>query len=176
VVLTSDHGDCLSDHGQSQKACMYDVITRMPLIVWSPERFAGGRTVDALCQQMDVGPALLELAGVEVPEAFEAQSLRPALEGEPWEGREVVFAELPKRGSDGGPSLMTMVRDRTHKLVHFNGESYGQLFDLVHDPDEVHNLWDDPAGARHKQRLLDALLGWRIDSQYHTRDLAQDWR
>jgi arylsulfatase A-like enzyme len=176
VVLTSDHGDCLSDHGQSQKACMYDVITRVPLIVWAPELFEGGRAIDALCQQMDVGPALLELAGVEVPETFEAASLLPALESKPWEGREVVYAELPKRGSDGGPSMMTMVRERAWKLVHYNGESYGQLFDLVRDPDELHNLWDDPAAAAHKRRLLDTLLEWRIDSQYHTRDLAKDWR
>jgi arylsulfatase A-like enzyme len=184
VVLTSDHGDCLSDHGQSQKACMYDVITRVPLIVWAPGRFAGGRTVDALCQQMDVGSALLELAGVEVPETFEARSLLPALEGtslrrargKPWSGREVVYAELPRRGSDGGPSMMTMVRDREWKAVHFAGESYGQLFDLARDPDEVLNLWDDPAAAPHKRRLLDALLEWRIESQYRTRDLAQEWR
>jgi arylsulfatase A-like enzyme len=125
---------------------------------------------------MDVGPALLELAGVEVPEAFEAQSLLPALQGSAWEGREVVYAELPKRGSDGGPSMMTMARERDWKLVHYNGESYGQLFDLVNDPDELHNLWDDLAAGAHKRRLLEALLEWRIDSQYHTRDLAKDWR
>jgi arylsulfatase A-like enzyme len=125
---------------------------------------------------MDVGPALLELAGVEVPETFEARSLLPALEGEPWDGRPFVYAELPKRGRDGGPSLMTMVRDRAWKLVHFNGESYGQLFDLVHDPGEVRNLWDDRAVAPHKQRLLNALLEWRIDSQYHTRDVGREWR
>ncbi|MFT5378258.1 MAG: arylsulfatase, partial [Candidatus Latescibacterota bacterium] len=33
VVFTSDHGDCLTDHGHSQKWSMYDTITRMPMIV-----------------------------------------------------------------------------------------------------------------------------------------------
>ncbi|MCB0091765.1 MAG: sulfatase-like hydrolase/transferase, partial [Caldilineaceae bacterium] len=36
VIFTSDHGDCLTDHGHSQKWTMYDTITRMPMIVWTP--------------------------------------------------------------------------------------------------------------------------------------------
>ena len=59
---------------------MYDVITHMPLIVWAPGRFAGERKLDGLCQQMDIAPALLELAGATVPVTMEARSLLPALE------------------------------------------------------------------------------------------------
>ena len=47
VIFTSDHGDCLGDHGHSQKWTMYDVINRMPMIVWSPGRFSPGRKIDA---------------------------------------------------------------------------------------------------------------------------------
>lgn len=65
VIFTSDHGDCLTDHGHSQKWTMYDTITRMPMIVWSPGRFEAGRRIDGLCSQFDIGPAILELAGVE---------------------------------------------------------------------------------------------------------------
>jgi arylsulfatase A-like enzyme len=172
VILTSDHGDCLSDHGHSQKGTMYDVITRMPLIVWSPGRFAGGRALDPLCQQMDIGPAILELAGAPVPATFEARSLLPALRGEPWSGREHVYAEQA-RGNGG---FASMVRNQDWKLVHFVGESYGQLFDLANDPGEIHNLWDDPAHVDVKRELLHALLEWRIRSQHHTRDWGANWR
>jgi arylsulfatase len=174
VVFTSDHGDCLSDHGHSQKGTMYDVVTRVPLIVWSPGRFAGGRTLDALCQQMDIAPALLELAGSPVPATFEAESLLPALRGEPWSGRPYVYAEQAR--GDGG--FVSMVRSHEWKLVHFLGQPYGQLFDLVHDPGEVHNLWDDAAtdAASAKRELLYALLEWRIRSQHHTRDWGKEWR
>ncbi len=79
IVFTSDHGDCLTDHGHSQKWTMYDLITRMPTIVWAPGRFQGGRKLGGLCQQMDLGPALLELAGLEPAPTMEAQSLLPAL-------------------------------------------------------------------------------------------------
>ena len=81
VIFTSDHGDCLGDHGHSQKWTMYDIITRVPTIVWAPKRFAGGRSLDQLCSLFDLGPTILELAGLETSEDFEAESLLPALEG-----------------------------------------------------------------------------------------------
>ncbi len=56
VFFTSDHGDCLSDHGQSQKWTMYDAITRVPMVAWSPGRFPGGRTIRRWCSKWTSGP------------------------------------------------------------------------------------------------------------------------
>ena len=176
VIFTSDHGDALGDHGHSQKWTMYDIITRMPLIVWAPGRFEGGRKLDGLCQLMDIGPAILELAEVPIPESLEAESLLPAFEGEPWSGREYVFAEHSRDGILQETEFMTMIRSHDWKLVHFLDEPFGQLFNLAEDPDELHNLWDAPAAAEIKQTLLDTLREWRIRSQYHTRNWSEDWR
>ena len=176
VIFTSDHGEALGDHGHSQKWTMYDIITRMPLIVWSPGRFDGGRTVDDLCQLMDIGPTILDLAGVPVPASMEAQSLLPALAGISWEPRPYVFAEHSRDGILQETEFMTMVRSRDWKLVHFLDEPFGQLFDLVNDPGETHNLWGDPAYADKQRELLDVLREWRIRSQYHTRDWAMNAR
>lgn len=176
IIFTSDHGDCLTDHGHSQKWTMYDIITKMPLIVWAPGRFEGGRKLDMLCQQMDIGPAILELAGVEPPPTIEAQSLLPALQGEAWPGRDHVFAEQARDGIFTGNDFMTMVRSQHWKLVHFLEHSDGQLFDLEKDPDEINNLWDDPASEPKKRELLDVLREWRIRSGYNTSDWCQDWR
>lgn len=176
VIFTSDHGDALGDHGHSQKWTMYDIIIRMPLIVWSPNRFTGGRKLEGLCQLMDIGPAILELAGVPVPASMEAISLLPALQGEPWEGRPYVFSEHSRDGILRETDFMSMVRSREWKLVHFLDEPFGQLFDLVNDPEEVRNLWDDPVAAAKKQELLEVLREWRIRSQYHTRNWSQAWR
>jgi arylsulfatase A-like enzyme len=175
LIFTSDHGDCLSDHGQSQKWTMYEQVIRMPLIVWAPGRFAPA-VVDAMVQQMDIGPAILELAGCEVPSWMEARSLLPALRGEAFPGREHVFAEQARDLNFTGTDFMTMVRSPSEKLVHFLGEPYGQLFDLVRDPDELRNLWDDPAHADRKRALLDVLREWRIRSGYETSEWAAEWR
>ena len=165
VIFTSDHGDCLTDHGHSQKWTMYDLITRIPMIVWSPGRFPSDLAVDALCQQMDIGPTILELAGLTPPDTLEAISLLPALRGDEWSGREYVYAEQVKDGILPHAEFMTMVRSRTHKLVHFLDEPDGQLFDLISDPDEVSNLWNDEAHSSVKQTLLAELREWRIRSQ-----------
>lgn len=176
VIFTSDHGDALGDHGHSQKWTMYDIITKMPLIVWAPGRFEGSRRFDELCSLMDIGPAILELAGSTPPASMEAQSLLPALNGEEWTGRDAVFAEHSRDGILQTTDMMSMVRTRDWKLVHFLGEPFGQLFDLVNDPNETHNLWDDPAYANKKQELLNRLLEWRIHSGYQTRDWAKPYR
>ena len=178
LIFTSDHGDCLTDHGQSQKWTMYEQITRVPMIIWSPTgAFGSSRTIDGLVQQMDLGPTILEWAGIDVPEDWEAVSLGAALDekGE-FEGRPFVYCEQVKDAILTHAEFMTMVRDQTHKLVHFLDEPDGQLFDLVNDPNESQNLWNDPQAAQHKERLLTELREWRIRSGVHTKDWCQDHR
>lgn len=176
VIFTSDHGDCLGDHGHSQKWTMYEQIVRVPTIVWSPGRFPGGRMIEELWQVMDLGPAILELAGVPVPDSFEAQSLLPALGGEGIPGRECVFAEHSRDGILQETEFMTMVRSKEWKLVHFLDEPFGQLFDLAHDPQEVRNLWDDPAYGSVKAGLLDTMREWLVRSNLQTKDWQREWR
>ena len=166
VIFTSDHGDCLTDHGHSQKWTMYDIVTRVPLIVWSPEKYSGGRTLDGLCSFLDLGPTILEMAGLEPLERMEAQSLQNPLCGDPWEGQEHVYCESARDVNFTTNDYQTMIRSREWKLVHFMDNQDGQLFDLNKDPDEVSNLWDDPCCAGKKQELLRTLLEWRIRSQY----------
>ena len=67
VIFTSDHGDCLGDHGHSQKWTMYDTITRVPAIVWAPGRFSPGRSLDQLCSLFDLGPHHPRTGGSECP-------------------------------------------------------------------------------------------------------------
>ena len=173
VIFTSDHGDCLTDHGHSQKWTMYEQVTRVPLIAWSTNgRFGkGGRQVDDLVSLFDIGPAVLELAGCEVPEHFAARSLLPALEGDPdWIGREFVFSEHPRDGNFTTADYQVMVRSEKWKLVQITGsdalegETEGLLFDLVSDPGEQRNLWGNPVHSKTQQGLLEALLNWRVET------------
>jgi arylsulfatase A-like enzyme len=146
------------------------------MIVWAPGRFGKSRTVDALVQQMDLGPTILQWAGIDTPADWEAVSLNAALQGGDFEGRPFVYCEQVKDGILTGCEFMTMVRDKTHKLVHFLDQPDGQLFDLQADPDELNNLWQRDAAAAHQDRLLAELREWRIRSGVLTKDWCQDWR
>ena len=100
------------------------------MIISAPNKFEGGRTVDALVQLFDLGPTILEWAGAEINETFEAISLNPALYGYAFDGRNFVFCEQAGDVNMTGTSFLTMVRSKTHKLIQFRGEEEGQLFDL----------------------------------------------
>ena len=176
VIFTPDHGDCLGDHGHSQKWTMYDTITRSPLIVWAPGRWEGGRKIDNLVQQFDIGPVILELAGVPVPETFEAHSLTPLLEGKEAPEREYVFAEQRRDGILTGCEMMTMVRSKEWKLVHYLGNEDGELYDLTADPKEHVNLWDAPDHQERKEEMLTVLSEWYMRSRMHAADWAEPWR
>lgn len=170
IIFTSDHGDCLGDHGLSQKWSAYEEVTRVPLIISAPERFKGGREMKELVQLFDLGPTILEWAGVTPDSSFEAQSLNPALEGNEFPGRSHVYCEQGGDVNLTGTSFFTMVRSHTHKLVHFQGQDFGQLFDLNADPGELVNLWDAEEAAEIKQSLLNNMLNWHIDSALNTQD------
>ena len=132
-----------------------------------------------MVQQMDLGPTILEWAGITPPADWEARSLNEALDPDTsgkFNGREHVYCEQVKDAVLTGCEFMTMVRTQTHKLVHFLDEPHGQLFDLVNDPDEVQNLWDDPKSLAVKETLLAELREWRIRSGVHTKDWCSEWR
>ena len=183
IIFTSDHGDCLTDHGHSQKWTMYEQITKVPTIVWAkPGSTASnlvngnGRKVDGLCQLMDLGPLILDLAGVEKSPDMEAESLLPAVQGDDWEPREYVFCEQVQDGIFTGNLFQTMIRNDKWKLVHFCDADYGLLIDLENDPDEFNNLWDDPDHAAIKNELLITLLNWRVRSGVQTQNLWEEHR
>ncbi len=170
IIFASDHGDLLGDHGLSQKWAPYEEVTRVPLIVSAPKRFAPGRRIDRLVQLFDIGPTILEWAGVAPPASMEAMSLNRALAGDDFEGRNYVFCEQGGDVNLTGTEYLTMVRSATHKLVHFKDMSCGQLFDLVADPREKRNLWDDPAAAAVKNELLNVMLNWHVESAVRTKE------
>ncbi len=179
ILFTSDHGDCLGDHGHSQKWTMYEPSVRVPAIAWGPGRVVAGQRIDALTAMMDLGPTVLELAGVTPPAWMEARSLVPALRGEEYRGRDLVFSEHVRDGVLQGTELMTMVRDDRWKLVELIDSDQGQLFDLHADPHETRNLWDAAAGteaAQTRTRLLAELARWRARSALHAVDRTRDHR
>jgi arylsulfatase A-like enzyme len=176
VIFTSDHGEALGDHGHIQKWTVYDVITRVPTIVWSPGRFEPD-TVKDLVSLFDLGPTMLELADVESDETMTAESLVPALKDDDgWSGRDVVFAEHARDGILQSTEFMTMVRTDDYKLVHFVDYDEGQLFDLNEDPEETENLWDDPEYQDVKRELRNTLLEWRIETGVESADWAEEYR
>lgn len=110
--------------------------------------------------------ANVTMIDTQVGHMMEARSLVPYLDGTQVEAREYVFSE---HASDLiGTEFMTMIRGRRWKLAHFVDHADGQLFDLDADPQELRNLWDDPAHAATRPALINEILARRIRNGLHT--------
>lgn len=172
IIFTTDHGDCMGDHGHSQKWNMFDQTVRIPAIVSWPGHVPEGQRVSDLVSLVDIGPTVLEFAGIEPPAWMEATSLRPYLDNtiasETRELRNRVYAEHSNDALLTGTRFMTMIRDGGMKLVHFVDSDMGMLFDLENDPEERVNLWNNPEHAKNRAWLIGEILKWRMESSLKT--------
>ena len=80
IVVWGDHGWHLGDMGIWGKATNYEIATRVPLIVWTPEMKARGESTSALVELIDLYPTLCELADLPRPDHLAGKSFAPLLD------------------------------------------------------------------------------------------------
>src|SRR5690606_37613960 len=81
MVVFSDHGEAFGEHGlQEHSRSLYEIMVRVPLIIHVPG--VAPRAVDASVSLIDLGPTVLDLAGVATPGRMMGESLVPFLRGE----------------------------------------------------------------------------------------------
>jgi len=158
LIFCSDHGEMLGDHGLPYKWLMYDPIVHIPMVVRHPGSIKNPSEVTDLVSLMDIGPTVLEAAGIDAPTYLEGRSLIPYLDGEDVIPREYVFCE---------DNYQIMMRSPTHKLVYYIGQEEGELYDLEADPGELWNKWKDADYTEIKGQMEKALLKWLATSNYY---------
>lgn len=149
VILTADHGLAVGEHGLMGKQNLYDCSVRMPLIIAGPG-IEAGRRVDELVYQHCMYATTCELAGIATPETVEFPSLVPLLRGENKPVYDEVFSYYLH--------YQRMVRTKTHKLIVYPHILKTQLFDIEHDPWELHDLSDEPGSEPIKKNLMARLV------------------
>jgi arylsulfatase A-like enzyme len=139
IVLLSDHGHPLADHGKFLKGAdrLYNELLRVPFMIRFPGAEYGGRRVRALAQFHDVLPTLLDALGLSYDrEAFHGHSLLPLIRGEGRSLRESIIT-----GYYGAHDRC--IRTETWSLILRPHDEPDELYHLAHDPKEAHNLIDD---------------------------------
>jgi len=170
IIFSSDHGEMLGDHGIYLKGpYFYDCGVRVPLIMSCPGLFVGGRRSSALVELVDLAPTIMELCGQPDQEGMQGRSLAPLLRGEaPLDAfRDDVYCEFYGSNFYYEPSAQTtMLRTADHKITVAHGLGTGELYDLVADPNETVNQWDNreylPVKAELLTRLTDR-MAWTAD-------------
>jgi arylsulfatase A-like enzyme len=168
IVYTSDQGFFLGEHGLFDKRYMYEESIRTPLLIKYPDEIEPGGICDELVQNLDIAPTILQLAGTEIPDDMQGQSLGPLFES-PVNGdwRDAIYYRFYESG--WGVPQHYGVRTKSHKLIHFLSEPDNwELYDLENDPGEMVNLYDDPGNEILVQELKSRL--WELQEYYQVDD------
>lgn len=152
VVLTSDHGYHLGEHGFWQKLSLHEESARIPLVMAGPGIERG--VTSSLAQQIDLYPTLAEIAGLDVPASVQGKSLAPVVSNPATEVHEAVYCGLRK-----GHLL------RTVRYAYMEWEDGSkELYDMLLDPLQFSNRAGDPALAGAEaglaQRLEEVVAGF----------------
>jgi arylsulfatase A-like enzyme len=161
VMFTSDHGDHLGDHRLLLKGAeQYQSIVRVPFIWCDPQAADYPAVTDTLASTLDISATVLDRARVEPFSGIQGRSLLPALRGA-GAPRESVFLQYdhqhPSPGTNVPPRVHSLI-DRRYRISVFHGTGWGELYDLEADPGEFENLWEDPAHASIRARMVEQLL------------------
>ncbi|GAA1720480.1 sulfatase-like hydrolase/transferase [Isoptericola hypogeus] len=161
VVFTSDNGFSCGHHGYWGKGNgtrplnVWDPSIRVPFVINRPGTIAPALD-DTPTSAVSLHPTLLDLAGVPVPrdDLAAGESFAPRVLGT--EPAPEAPAQVVVHDEYGGTR---MIRTRTHKYVwRYDGPA--ELYDLVTDPGEQHNLADDPTHGGVRGTLHARLLDW----------------
>ncbi|BAX78457.1 sulfatase family protein [Labilibaculum antarcticum] len=173
IVYTGDQGFMLGEHDYIDKRWMYEESMRMPFIVHCPAKIKAGQRTDALINNTDFAPTLIEMAGGKTPEYMQGKSFKSILETgkEPKNWRDATYYRywMHMAHRHANPAHFG-IRTKDYKLIFFYGrywvdtdnpdaewnkESWGndftrhtppawELYDLKKDPKEMNNVYDDP--------------------------------
>lgn len=160
VIYVSDQGFYMGEHGWFDKRFMYEESFRTPLVM----RLPGGKrgTIDQYVQNIDYAPTFLELAGIEIPEDMQGESLLPLLKGndEEWT-RENLYYHYYEYPAEHAVKKHYGIRTPRYKLIHFYDDiDAWELFDLDADPSEMNNIYNEnPQLADSLKLLLRELQG-----------------
>lgn len=174
IVYTSDQGFYMGEHGWFDKRFMYEESFRTPLLV----RLPGGKKgdVDEMVQNIDYGPTILDLAGVEVPADMHGVSFLPLLKGEKvpdW--RKSLYYHFYEYPAEHAVRRHYGVRTERYKLMHFyNDIDCWELYDLQEDPMEMHNIYGQPGTEELVKELKTELLRLQVQYDDPIRNIYKD--
>lgn len=136
VVLTSDHGEALGDHGElTHGVFAYEATLRVPLVLHAPGVLPSGRVVADPVRHVDILPTVIDLLGLETPSGVDGRSLVPVIDGARASGPTYFEALSPSLNQGWAP-----LRGLAEGPLKYVDLPMPELYDLDADPGETRNL------------------------------------
>jgi len=149
IMVWSDHGWHLGDHGMWGKSTCFEWATRVPLFVYVPGMKTAGKSTNALVEYVDLYPTLLDLCGLPIPDYIEGTSFVPLLNDVSKAWKKAAFSQFPryvkKLGHIEGYSMRTKDFRYTRWVKHDTGETiFEELYDERENLLEARNVAGNP--------------------------------
>lgn len=162
IIYTSDQGFFLGEHGMYDKRFFYEESSRMPFVARWPGQIKAGTISEELTINCDFAPTFLEMAGAQPLSGAQGRSMLPILRGQkPVDWRRSFYYRYYHEPGHHNTRQHYGVRTSTHKLIYFPTINEWEAFDLVLDPSEMRNIYDDPAAQPVIAKLKEELARLR---------------
>lgn len=141
VIYISDQGFYMGEHGWFDKRFMYEESFRTPMVMRYPGVVNPNTTNNNMVMNLDLGPTLLDAAGVSVPNDMQGQSFLPLLKNRNEKGRSAMYYHYYENGEHAVSPHFGISTGR-YKLIRFYTRvNSWELFDLQKDPSEMNNIY-----------------------------------
>ncbi|MCC6833536.1 MAG: sulfatase [Cytophagales bacterium] len=170
IVYTSDQGFYLGEHGWFDKRFVYNESFKTPLLIAWPNQIKAGTTSDELVQNLDFAQTFLDAAGIHAPADMHGESLLPLLTGhaEKWT-RNSIYYHYYEYPAEHMVNRHYAIVTKEYKLIHYYfAANEWELIDRKNDPDELKNVYNDPAYAAIREELHAQLRS--IRTKYNDND------
>ena len=163
VIFTSDHGDFMGDHGLMLKLLLhYQGLVKVPFIWNEYDTTHSSGLNSELSSSIDIAATILARAGIQSYNGLQGRDLftDPAPQA-------VIIEEDSQRimtGFDRLQRVRTIVTER-YRMSLRAGEDWNELYDLQTDPDELDNLYDNPAHRSVRNEITELMVKRMIDLQ-----------
>ena len=146
IVLTSDQGFYLGDHGFFDKRFIYEESLRMPFLVKYPKMVKAGSTNKDIITNIDFAPTLLDLANIKTTQKMQGDSFKSILKGKtPKKWQQAMYYHYYEFPYWHHVQPHYGIRTQKYTLAHFYYNiDVWELYDLEKDPQQMNNIINDP--------------------------------
>ena len=191
IIYTGDQGFMLGEHDYIDKRWMYEESMRMPFLVRYPKMIKAGTRTNAIINNTDFAPTIIELAGGKTPEYMQGSSFKEILETgkepEDWQQETYYRYWMHMAHKHSNPAHFG-IRTKEYKLIFFYARDYKkrnnkaqkwahhpsslsfletpvawEFYDLKKDPKEMDNKYADQSYAAIIKDLKSRLANIRTE-------------
>ena len=163
VVYMGDNGFMWGEHGLIDKRVSYEASIRVPMMMQCPDLYEGGKVVENVIGNIDIGPTILHAAGVGTPAYMDGVSFLDLPNQPEMDWRDYfLYVYYWEKNFPQSPTQFALRGDRFKYITYYGLWDVDELYDLKTDPGETKNLINAPdykSVAKDLENRLYAMLG-----------------